>query len=166
MVGYWPDLILWSLGCWSVTCWLRARHQQGRLYDRHRLNVHGQNEIFRVKPRAHAFYLMTFRNPTQLYGPYVQMNEAGLLAGSRWWKVYKVYAMLPATDKTEINRLIFKGHALSTAIETVTNIDIDLLIDGESPPPEPTPPSLTMATAADEYEQIISLQEQNSALIK
>jgi len=156
-VGY--DLPLWCLGCWFVICFIRASRDRTKLGDKYYVHATGQNELHQISTFTHALYLMLLRSPLQLYGPFIQSNTKLTNFDSRWWKVYyQVYLMLTMEEKRRVRKAMFKiGFTLEGAIEHVTRFDVDGMIGGKVKPlPDPV---FSMTEAAEEYDQIISMQE-------
>ncbi len=151
-------LPIWCLGCWFVICLIRASRDRIKLSDKYYVHATGQNELHQISTFTHALYLMLLRSPLQLYGPYIQSNTKLTNFDRRWWKVYhQVYLMLAPEQKRRVRKAMFKiGFTLEGAIEYATRIDVDFLIGEDKPLPDHT---FSMLEAADEYEQIISMQE-------
>lgn len=154
------DLLYWCLGCWFVICLIRASRDRTKLGDKYYVHATGQNELHQVSTFKHAIYLMLFRNPIQLYGPYIQADIKHTSCDRRWWKVYhQVYLMiLTQEEKRRVRKSMFMSMSLEGAIGYVTRFDVDGII-GEAAPKNATEPAFSMLEAADEYEQIISMQD-------
>jgi len=158
-VAYLVELFVWAWVCWGAICLIRAHRDRIALKNKYYVHATGINETRAVWTPKHALYLMFFRNPIQLYGPYIQSDTKLTNFDRRWWKVYhQVYQILDREQKRLVRKAMFKiGFTLEGAIEHVTRIDVDLLIGEENP--YPVPPAFSMLAAASEYEEIISMQE-------
>jgi len=109
----------------------------------------------------HFWHVLFFRNPKRLYGPLLQgvwnhsSNNVNLY-DERWWDCYHyIYLKFTPALQQQINRMMAtKPYRLETALYEVC--DVDYILEHCKAKPEP---EFFMMDGAEEYEEIISIQE-------
>lgn len=95
-----------------------------------------------------------FRNPRKLYGPLMQGvwdSDVQKAYHDFWWKCYnELYRNALKPTRRNINKYI-STYGLTHALE-LNGYDLDYLLNEE-------PPKFSMVDGAEEYEQIMAMQE-------
>lgn len=148
------------LGCaWWYYALFRTRIKRLQLIDRYKISGDwrlASEEFEAVGFSEHLSAVFWLRDPRRLYGPLIQGvwdSDTQKAYHDFWWKCYKeIYLKAPKQQQGNINRFL-PSRGL-TATLTSLGYDLDYLLLAADPPPK-----FSMVDGAEEYEQIMAMQE-------
>jgi hypothetical protein len=118
-----------------------------------------QKEFNEVDYEAHDRAIRWFQNPKKLYGPLIQGvwdDDQPKVYDSFWWRCYnEIYLKLGPDSQARIKYVMAKSEVGMPTAMHLCHMNISAWL-AQSPPPAD---KFTMTDGAEEYEQIMAMQD-------